>query len=981
MKNAILGDLNKEQKEAVTHKKGPLLIVAGAGTGKTTVLTRRVAYLIDKGLVMPDEILALTFTEKAAEEMEKRVDRILPIGKIVENISTFHSFCEQVLREESLEIGLDPSFEVLDTAEQWLFISEHLFEFDLDYFRPVSSPFKFIRAIILAISRLKDEAITPEEFDRRLKKFQKKIPKEELKKLKELAKFYKKYEKLLKENSLTDFGGLILNTIELFNRRPNILKKYQKKFRYILVDEFQDTNFAQNELVKILAGKDKNITVAADDDQAIYRFRGASIENVLDFEKNFPRSKRIILKENFRSFQDILDPAYHLIQQNNPYRLEEKSGIPKKLNSKRGRGAPPRYFRFSDISEEALWVASRIEELVKKEKRPLEDFAILGRTNADIDFFRNVLAERGIPFVVAGSRGLFEEGAVRDLISFLKVIANPDDNLSFFRFLNFEIFGLKDIDKIKIFNLARKNNLSVYEVLKDKKLLRGLDKKTRVILDKILRIIKENIAAAFKKPTTQILANFIKSSGYFKNLEKKNREEAMRNIFEFYKNIENFERRSEEKSVFAFVNNLELMKEAGESPAKAEILDQKGAVKLMTVHSAKGLEFNIVFLVNLIKGRFPSRIRRDPIELPDFLFPEKLPSQGANIQEERRLFYVGMTRARDLLFLTSSDFVETKTKKIPSPFVFEAGLVKKNEILKKVLPRKISLETPRPVIKRKRSENPVPSHFSFSQLDDFLVCPLRYKYRYVFGIPVPKSYQLSFGNSIHSSLREFYKLFQATSKLPSFEALKDLYSKLWESDGYKSKKQEKARFKKGLEILKAHYKEAKRDFTSTPKNFGVEVKKPPLFIEKKFSFRLGGDRFIGVIDRIDPIPVTGTPVRGKQIVDKNSQRVNIIDYKTGSVRKQWEVDKLDAGPGLQMSMYAIGADRALGLDVNEFIFDYLEHQKKLSTKRDKKSFKEIEKILKNITQEIKRGDFKATPGYQQCRYCDFRDICDFAYKI
>lgn len=996
MPNAILKGLNKEQKEAVIHKKGPLLIIAGAGTGKTTVLTRRVAYLIDKGFAKPDEILALTFTEKAAAEMEERVDELLPLGKIVQNISTFHSFCEKVLREEALEIGQNSSFEVLNTTSEWLLVFENIFKFDLDYFRPHSNPFKFIEAISLAISRLKDEGITPEIFEKRLNKNKDKITSaEEGKKLTELLNFYKKYEEVLKENSFIDFGGLILNTLELFKTRPHILKKYQKQFKYILVDEYQDTNFAQNLLVKVLAGDDKNITVAADDDQSIYRFRGASIENVLDFEKNFKGCKQIVLKENFRSCQEILDPAYKLIKQNNPDRLEEKAGITKKLIGKRGSGPSPQYFHFNDINEEAFFVTEKIEELFKKEKRPLEDFAILGRTNSDLDIFRNALMKKNIPFAVAASKGLFEERAVRDLISFLKIVADPEDSLHFFRFLNLEIFNLPEIDKIKIFNQAKKKHIPVYEVLKDKKALKNFTVRSRKALGNVIKIIEDNINIATKKITTEILVNFIKDSGYFKNLEKKNDQESMRNIFEFYKSVEAFERRSREKTIFDFIKNLELMEEAGESPPKPEILDAKGAVKLMTVHAGKGLEFNVVFLINLIKGRFPSPSRRDPIELPSFIFTEKLPIVNMNIHEERRLFYVGMTRACDLLFLSSSSFTETKTKKLPSPFIFEAGIAKRDQVLKKSAKKDFLFKKEAGFFQKDNNKKERPSFcFSYSKLDTFLICPLRYKYQYVYKIPTPSSYQLSFGNSIHKTLREFYKIFKKEKKVPPFRILKNLYQNLWEDSGYKSKKQEENRFKKGLETLEKHYGEIK------------EINKPPLYIEQKFRFRIGKNIFVGTIDRIDPstdstsllqaslgagpsthsaLPCRQAGRSGQapqiQTFDKDNGNVNIIDYKTGSLRKKWEIEKIEKGPGLQASMYVLGAFYSLNKNIDSFIFDYLEHSRKLTTKRDKRTFKEIQKTLSELADKIKKSDFKATPGYQQCKYCDFKDICDYAYKI
>ena len=343
----ILKDLNQEQRQAVTITEGPLLIIAGAGTGKTTVIARRIAYIIEKKLAKPKDILALTFTDKAAQEMEERVDILVPYGFIDTHISTFHAFGDQGLRDHALEIGLSPDFRILTRPEQILFFQQNLFAFDLKYFRPLSNPYKFIDVILTLISRAKDEDVTPDEFlqyaKRLTTKAKDKEEKTEAGKYLELAQAFAKYEDLKTQAGLLDFGDQVVKTLDLLRNRPKILSGYQDKFKYILVDEYQDTNYAQNELVKLLAKKHKNICVVGDDDQAIYKFRGAAISNILEFKKTYPRAKQVVLTQNFRSTQAILDSAYKLISHNNPDRLEIRNKITKKLKSvKDKRGLLPK---------------------------------------------------------------------------------------------------------------------------------------------------------------------------------------------------------------------------------------------------------------------------------------------------------------------------------------------------------------------------------------------------------------------------------------------------------------------------------------------------------------------------------------------------------------------------------------------------------------------------------------------------------------
>ena len=471
----ILEGLNVQQQEAVTSTEGPLLIIAGAGTGKTTAITRRIAYLIEKKLAKPSEILALTFTEKAAGEMEERVDVLVSYGYIDTWIGTFHSFGNRVLQENAIDLGLSPDFKVLTRPSQILFFQQNLFAFKLSYYRPLSNPTKFIEAILQFISRCKDEDISPVDYKRYVRKFKKTNPRKlgltkkeweaEVERQEELANVYERYESLKTNAGLVDFGDQITLTLKLFREKPTILKKYQQQFKYILVDEFQDTNWAQNELVKLLAKPKDNVCVVADDDQSIYRFRGAAISNVLEFKKPYPKAKIVSLLENFRSGQPILDSAYRLIRHNDPDRLEVKENINKKLLAvNKDNNGPPKEIYAETLSDEADAVAKKIENLTKKEKLPYKDIAILVRANAHADPFLRALNMKGIPHKFVGSSGLYAQEEVKLLISVLTAVSSFDDSLNLYNLASSEIYGLPLKDAIVGMDWAKRRSKTLHHV-------------------------------------------------------------------------------------------------------------------------------------------------------------------------------------------------------------------------------------------------------------------------------------------------------------------------------------------------------------------------------------------------------------------------------------------------------------------------------------------------------------------------------------
>ncbi|MBI4975140.1 UvrD-helicase domain-containing protein [Candidatus Peregrinibacteria bacterium] len=449
-------NFNSEQKKAIDHTKGPLLIIAGAGTGKTRVITSSVLHLINSGVYKASEILALTFTEKASNEMVERIDMEMPLGYEEICVKTFHSFSEQILRESGLEIGLDTSYKILTKEEQWFFFKKNLYNFELNYYRPLGNPNKFISNLLTHFSKLKDELIPPEKYI----EWAGGLADEEVReKNLEVANAYKKYQELLIQNNYLDFGDLTTYAVKLFETRKSVLAEYRNRFKYIFVDEFQDTNFAQFRLVRMLAEEHKNITVVGDDDQSIYKWRGASLSNILQFEKFFPEAKKVVLTGNYRSSQNILDSAYALIQNNNPDRLEVKSNIVKRLNSNIDCNEKVHAHHFQNYLNECEFVAEKIASLQKEEGLPYSSFAILVRTNRLTSPFIDALKSVGIPCHVNDPKGLLHLPEIKDLVAVVKFLANSYDDIALLRILKCDVFGVQMGEILSVINNPIKKHL------------------------------------------------------------------------------------------------------------------------------------------------------------------------------------------------------------------------------------------------------------------------------------------------------------------------------------------------------------------------------------------------------------------------------------------------------------------------------------------------------------------------------------------
>ncbi|MCX6726023.1 MAG: ATP-dependent DNA helicase [Candidatus Shapirobacteria bacterium] len=957
MKESSEKKLNTQQVEAIKYGDGPLLIIAGAGTGKTTVITERIKYFVSSGKAKPAEILALTFTDKAAREMEERVDIAMPYGYLDMWIATFHSFCDRVLRQEAIHIGLSSNYKLMTEAEAIQLLTKNLFKFDLNYFRPLGNPTKFISGMLQHFSRLKDEDVLPAEYLKFAKKQvgNIKIIKEEKEKTSELAKAYQSYEEIKIKEGVMDFADLITNCLKLFRTRPNILAQYQKQFKYLLVDEFQDTNYAQNKLAVLMAGKKQNITVCADDDQAIYRWRGAAISNVIQFRKTFPKTKIVVLVQNYRSSQIILDQSYQLIKNNNPDRLEIKEKIDKHLKAVRKIEQKPAEFIHADrVENEAENVAKKIKELAAKDYK-FSDIAILVRANNHAEPFIRALSRAGIPYQFLGPGQLFRQSEVKDLIAYLKVLYNFDDNVALYRVLSMEPLKIEPRDLVAINNFARRQNVSLFEACEiiDKIFVSDESKEK---INNFIQMVHRHFGFLLKETAGQILYYFLQDSGLLKRITEYKtplEEKAAQNISKFFDRLKTYEVNHEDASVSAVVDWINLSMDLGESPL-ANNFDwfEEDKVNLLTIHSAKGLEFPVVFLVNLVAARFPTNERKEQIPIPDDLIKEILPSGNYHEQEERRLFYVGMTRARDQLFLTAADYYgEGKREKKLSPFVLETLGKTQKELEGFLIASKndqLSIFDFKPAeemsVQANRQIQPL-NYLSYSQIETFKTCPLQYRYRYLQRIPVSPSSAQSFGDTIHKTLKEFCQRIKDGGKLTEKDLL-NILNINWSSSGYASKAHEEKSKERAKKMLKEFF------IKFDPKTVLKDLEQT-FMIKITPALKVGGK-----IDRLD--------LKG--------DKLEVIDYKTGKTMEQKDIDK-----SLQMTVYALAAtDKGIYNQKPENLiltFYFLDSGEKKSTKRTKEQLEQAKKEIIEKAKEIQASLFEPKPG-MLCDFCEYKLLCE-----
>jgi len=1010
---SLLAGLNAEQRRAVCHDEGPLLVVAGAGTGKTQVITRRIAWLIGTRRARPSEILALTFTDKAAEEMQARVDQLVPYGYTDAVISTFHAFGDRIVREFALELGLPTDTRVLTRPEVVIFLRERLFAFELDEYRPLGDPTRFLGALASLFSRCKDEDVSPQsylDFAAGLAKAAEakaaeaaagdgvadevEALRERARREGELARAYARYQDLLREAGLIDFGDQVSLSLRLLRESPAARLELQRRFRYVLVDEFQDTNRAQSELVELLTATHGNVVVVGDDDQSIYKFRGAAISNILEFRRAHPRSGQVVLRRNYRSHAPILDTSYRLVRFNDPDRLEIRNGIDKRLiPERRGDERPVRHLAFATGSEEADWVAREIAARVAAGARPRE-FAILVRANADADPVLRSLNLAAVPWRFSGTSGLYARPEIRLLLAFLRSMADLSSSVDLYALAASEVYGLGGEDLTAIVNAARRRNRSLWDVMEELTQQPGLlrvSPETRASLQRLVEDVRRYMELAHERPAGELLYQFLRQSGLLARLASTDSvaaEEALSNISRFFDIVRSQSDLLGDDRVIFVARHLQTLIDAGDDPATAEVDPDADAVAVLTVHKAKGLEFPVVFMIGLVDGRFPARTRREPLGLPTELVNEVLPEGDGRLQEERRLFYVGMTRARDELFLShAADYGGKRIRRV-SQFVLEAldlpaadstGQTSADtsrsplERLAWFEPKAVSAEPGRGAIEG-------PLSLSFYQVDDYLTCPLKYKYVHVLRVPIAPHHAIVYGSALHQAVQEFHRR-QAKGYVMSEEELDAAFDRAWSNEGFLTREHEEARLAAGRAALR-RFRTGQMEPTAVV----------PAYVEREFSFLLDGDRIRGRMDRVDierlpqsedsPAAPGGDGVGERQHADVASpalpglhpERVTITDYKSSDVRDPAKA-KERARNSLQLQIYAMAFQAETGRLPDALQLWFLESGLVGRVEVEEKRLEKARASIRQAAAGIRALNFESTPEYIACGYCAFRDIC------
>jgi DNA helicase-2/ATP-dependent DNA helicase PcrA len=965
--------LNDAQTRAITHGEGPLLVIAGAGTGKTRVITERIRHLLQSDDSLSGEnILALTFTKKAAGEMKARVVKATgQRGKAV-TLATFHSFCETLLAEAA------PQRVMLDEFDHWILLRRNLRRLRLEKYRRLADPGQFLNDFVEFFSRCQDELVSGEDYRRyaaglaaRLEAEREALDEDTLAERletvalqQELARAYRASEELLREKNRVSFGSLITGAVGLLKRDAQLCNALQKKYRYILVDEFQDTNIAQLRLLELLAGPTRNIVAVGDNDQAIYRFRGASFGSFKLFLERFAGWKegqdstpfRVALTENYRSTPNILRVAMQVIGQN-----AVSADFPKKvLSPNKPPGEKIRIVELATPEEESRWVASELERIHGAGRR-WRDFAVLYRQHAHRDHLVEELSRRKIPFVIT-RLSILEHPVVRDVLAYLRLIAAPYDDIACARALAAPAWHLEATDLVRLATRARKEKKAIYDLLQLPQGQLAFDR-SHAALGQLVEFVSSQRKTLKRCTAREILGNLTEWLEIPQRAKEHDRKYVKR-LAEFMKE---WEPKSETRGLAEFIEYLDYYAQAG-GVVSLEDDAPVDAVQLMTVHGAKGLEFPQVFLLRVNNRAFPATERSRVFEFPMELMKEGAPAEQFHIQEERRLFYVALTRAEERLTITT---VTEKKGKVPvfiEDIVMEPAI--KRQDVRQIMPRLppageegrtpednwedaqlfSAAAQPAKIFSRIADwaeefhpPSPEPLTLSPSALSGYRTCPQRYLFGYLWSLREGPKAAITFGAVMHTTIKRFVDQLRKGVKLP-FEEVQRIFQMEWNSKGFEDEYQEGEYKKDGLEQLRVFHA-------------GMMAELPQAFAQEK-AFELPLDNNVIIKGRIDQINSLG-----------NKRDVEIVDYKTGRPKKD-----ADAKKDLQLSLYALAVKEILELEPVRLVFHYLQDNQRQETTRDAKQLDEAQKVVQEAAADIRAGEFPAKRGFI-CRNCAYKPIC------
>jgi DNA helicase-2/ATP-dependent DNA helicase PcrA len=988
--------LNAEQLKAVEHGEGPLLIIAGPGSGKTRVITQRIVHLLagsaaeaqqpallpelaiasrgggDSGSgIQPENILALTFTEKAAREMQRRVREALPNLETLPSISTFHAFCYEVLRKRHFERTL------LDKVDVWIFLRRRMENLGLQFYQKLAEPGAFLHSLNEFFSRCQDELIEPADFERyaesverdfqaiapSLDPAERTLMQQEVENKRELARVFRNSRTLIEEEGCSSLGSLIPETVRLFDREPEVAESYRQRFRYVLVDEFQDTNYAQVELLKRLVKPPYNITAVGDDDQAIYRFRGASHGAFKMFDEAFPGHETVFLDTNYRSTKRTLRVAEVLIAKNNRYQAKPK------LRTNRDDGAPVYLLQSPDFLSEAAWVADEVARLIQR-RTPPGDIAVLYRAHGYREHLVEQFRRRQIPFAIRGL-SVLTTVLLRDLMAYLNVIHSPRDNVSLTRVLLAPRWNFPEELALEARQQAQRDRCSIYDVLRSWEKSGAANRLKGTGWPELKSVLDELHQYAMHAPVLGVLQRLVGRL----ELAFLPKDPNAEYLEAFRKFLEKWQSKGEAWKLDDFLEYFQYFREAGGAIEAPELENRTHAVQMMSVHAAKGLEFPVVFILSVAPRRFPHSEQKPVIEFPDALRKGPVPPANIHEQEERRLLYVGLTRAEDRLYVSGV----TKPGKKPSIFIADLTsnpLVEPRDLERIQVPEfrpeeaeaeppgpapRVTLNAVQPQADLFGEKAAAPAicppiaewasrpavikgdgklQLSASAIETYNTCPLKFMFSHYLKIPTGPQPALTFGNIMHQCARRYFELRRQGAV--KFDDLQAYFEQIWKGAGFEDDYQEQAYKKAGLEQL--------RGFVS--RHEGVTAL--PIAAEAHFTLDLGDVVLEGRIDQINPLP---------------DHSVELVDYKTGR-----PPSRKDADSSLQLSVYALAARDQMYLNPTRLTFYSLTNNEPVPTVRTRKQLDMVVVEVRAVAEQIRQQLFPARPGFA-CKFCDYEMIC------
>jgi DNA helicase II / ATP-dependent DNA helicase PcrA len=984
----LFDNLNPQQQEAVIEIEKPLLIIAGAGSGKTLTVASKIAYLIEKG-VKPENILALAFNQKAAEELKERVIGMLRNSEDL-SISTFHSFCNQVIQDNLLNTKLNANCRVITDTAQLVYFTKNINKFGIEFLEFNHEPYTLAEEVKKFISRCKDEAITTDDLEKWVTTQEKKGLDEEeqnsLNNLKDILKIYRSYEDYKVNNNMLDFGDMLCIVHNLLKNKHLILKKYQEKFQYVIVDEFQDTNYIQLQIVHLIASKHCHITVVGDDDQSIYRFRGAYLTNIAEFKKMFPNYTEKALEHNYRSTKNIVVVANKLIE------CSPERTI-KKLFTNNPQGEKVAVVETPTDNSQANYVLETIKEQLKS--HPHKDIAVLCRRRASAEPIIKALRKQKIPFNFVGETGFFQEPIIKDVTAYLKVSSNPlESNAELVRILH--RYNISPVDISKFNSYAGHKDISLYEAFDHLNELE-VDKFKFLALKQVLKEILKNKK---RLRTLDLIHNLLFELEFYKYEIALQNHRNIQVLNQFYAFAEEFDSLYPDNDIDDFTDYLSY---ASNFEIEERNIDEQ-AIIISTIHGVKGMQYPVVIIPDLVERKLPTTFQKDKFPIPPELLKgvkSQFDEKELHLQEERRLFYVAITRAKDKLFITyAKRYGENKTDSKPSKFLNEIAytqnknisfqqadppeivvecVTKENQTQTTLLKRLMSsikvenygdaIENILLIAKRQNRERDIkeiiaqikePDYstleqvceekpvtisadhlFSVSQFISYKKCPRLYQYRYLIKIPEKPRYYFDFGASIHNIVEQLTKLLKEGKSINQDVAY-ELLQKYWDPKGYKSRIDEKRDFKEAKAILKVFLDEQ------------AKSKSEIVDIERWFKTTINNVLVNGRIDRID----------------KEGSEFTVIDYKTSKKAQSLNELKKD----MQLLVYTVAVSEVYG---NKPVVGdwFLRSNEKVFFKPEDQAIDALKTELADIAGKIKAGLFERTPGWE-CRYCDYGCLCD-----